>query len=113
MRLGDHAIEFECGLVDLPLLDPSLEVSIKLNDALLNRPVQTLEPIVSTGDLGLQRGATALEGLILGLLALDQRIKNTREAVASEQVLFQVVDDQPVEFRHRHVPSPTSTNSPF
>ena len=55
----------------------------------------------------LQRGTTILEGLILGPLALDQRVEDTSQAVACEQMLlFDVVDDKPVELCHRHMPSP-------
>ena len=73
--VGLNGQAVESSLRHFPLLlqrlDPLLEVAVELNDALLDRPVEALEPIGAAGDLCLQGRPTLLHGLILGALTLD------------------------------------------
>jgi hypothetical protein len=96
-----------CPALVLQSPDSFLEIVVEIDNAFLDGPIEPLQPIVVAGDLGLQGAPTLLDSLVFCAFALDQSFKDAGKPIAAEQMLFHILDHEPVQLGHWHVTTPT------
>jgi hypothetical protein len=102
-----HIDALKRGLGDVALvlqaLDALLQISVQIDDALLNGAVEAVELLPVPGQLAFER-STALgdRGVLSGPL-LDQRFENMGETLGGEQAITDIFGHQLIEFAHGNV----------
>jgi hypothetical protein len=84
--LREVALRLEC-------VDPFFQLSIRIDDAILDCAIELVEFFVSGSELDRQRSSSILNRAVLCTLTFQQRFQDRGEALRREQTFLDVFDN--------------------